>query len=416
MSKEIENKTTSISKDNKPLREKEVYFGSKDELEVENGFFKFSEIANGFEYGVSAEAIKYDGINQYIRITDITDNGRFDKTKISSPSKGIDDKYLVYENDILLARTGASVGKSYLYNKHDGLMYFAGFLIRMNVTELNSYYVKSFLSTSKYWNQVETMSARSGQPGLNAEEYKHFEIKRISKDKSTIIGNLLSQIDNLILNNSINQKSLNKLRKISLEQLMLKNTVDSVAFYELFEILEGLKGVNKENFEKSPNSCFISFKSIHSNNIYESTLENVYVDNFDMQNSVCYNDILITMSSENIEDIGIVSINKVKLKNLFLNSFSKILRVKNNYNPDYIYYLLKHSYYRKMIMNEGQGITRINLSINRISNIIIDLPNIEEQNKIANILSQMDKLIEIEEKKLEKLTEMKKYFLQQFFD
>lgn len=391
MSKEIENKTTSISKDNKPLREKEVYFGSKDELNYMHNT-KLSSL------------IKIHSGKDYKHLN----NGNVPVYGSGGLMCFVDKPISDHEDAIGIGRKG-SIEK---IHKLKYPFWTVDTLFWCTSKGYNLSYLKYLIETInlKRYDEGSTL------PSLSSANIKKIPISIHSENVVEKISAKLSQIDNLILNNSINQKSLNKLRKISLEQLMLKNTVDSVAFYELFEILEGLKGVNKENFEKSPNSCFISFKSIHSNNIYESTLENVYVDNFDMQNSVCYNDILITMSSENIEDIGIVSINKVKLKNLFLNSFSKILRVKNNYNPDYIYYLLKHSYYRKMIMNEGQGITRINLSINRISNIIIDLPNIEEQNKIANILSQMDKLIEIEEKKLEKLTEMKKYFLQQFFD
>lgn len=198
---------------------------------------KFKDIAEGFDYGVSAEAVPFDGINQYIRITDITESGKFDKSKLSSPSKGLEHKFKVNENDILLARTGASVGKSYLYDKCDGDMYFAGFLIRMHITKLDSYYVKSYLQTDNYWNQVKLMSARSGQPGINSNEYRNFQLPSINKDNSTTIGQFLSQIDNLIT------KQENKITSIKKYQSFILNIIFNEKFLGNIGTVKKLKDI-----------------------------------------------------------------------------------------------------------------------------------------------------------------------------
>ena len=100
----------------------------------------YNEIGENFKYGLSVPAIPFDGENKYLRITDIDDDTRvFDKTNLSSP--GIDlslaNEYILTEGDITFARTGASVGKSYLYDAKDGKIYFAGFLI--NNTSVNFY-------------------------------------------------------------------------------------------------------------------------------------------------------------------------------------------------------------------------------------------------------------------------------------
>ncbi|WP_270599210.1 hypothetical protein [Clostridium baratii] len=96
----------------------------------------FKEVFNKFEYGMNSAAIDFDGENKYIRITDIDDeSNKYKSDSLVSPEGNLDEKYLVKCNDILFARTGASVGKSYLYNEEDGKLYFAGFLIRGNVKE-----------------------------------------------------------------------------------------------------------------------------------------------------------------------------------------------------------------------------------------------------------------------------------------
>ena len=79
---------------------------------------KFGDIATGFDYGMNAAAKNYDGVNKYIRITDIDEaSSTYIDKDIVSPDDVLTDNYLVNNRDILLARTGASTGKSYLYKK-----------------------------------------------------------------------------------------------------------------------------------------------------------------------------------------------------------------------------------------------------------------------------------------------------------
>lgn len=101
------------------------------------------DVASGFEYGMNAAATVYDGSHKYIRITDIDDNSHLYSQDVPvSPEGQVDEKYRVRENDILFARTGASVGKSYRYQRSDGDLYYAGFLIRIHVnSDVNCGYV-----------------------------------------------------------------------------------------------------------------------------------------------------------------------------------------------------------------------------------------------------------------------------------
>ena len=138
-----------------------------------------SDVADGFEYGMNAAATSFDGEHKYIRITDIDDD---DHTYIDcdpvSPSGVLEEKYRVIEDNILFARTGASVGKSYLYRKTDGDLFFAGFLIRIHVKEgVDSEYVFLNTLTEEYDKWVLLESARSGQPGINAEQYRRYRFK-----------------------------------------------------------------------------------------------------------------------------------------------------------------------------------------------------------------------------------------------
>ena len=148
---------------------------------------------------MNAAAKPYDGQNKYIRITDIDEtSSTYNNEDIVSPDGTLSENYMVNERDILLARTGASTGKSYLYRKSDGKLYFAGFLIRANVAEHNPYFVFSQLHTHRYWRWVSIMSARSGQPGINSQEYASFPIFTTTLIEENKISTLLSLIDERI--------------------------------------------------------------------------------------------------------------------------------------------------------------------------------------------------------------------------
>ena len=148
---------------------------------------------------MNAAAKPFDGENKYIRITDIDEvSSTYDDKDIVSPDGILTDNYAVNDRDILLARTGASTGKSYLYRKSDGKLYYAGFLIRANITEHNPYFVFSQLHTHRYWRWVSIMSARSGQPGINSQEYSSFPIFTTSLHEENKIASLLSRLDERI--------------------------------------------------------------------------------------------------------------------------------------------------------------------------------------------------------------------------
>ena len=158
------------------------------------------DVASGFEYGMNAAATVYDGSHKYIRITDIDDNSHLYSQDVPvSPEGQVDEKYRVRENDILFARTGASVGKSYRYQRSDGDLYYAGFLIRIHVnSDVNCDYVFQNTLTEAYRRWVLLESARSGQPGINAEQYKQYRFLLPPLELQNKISTLATNLDNLI--------------------------------------------------------------------------------------------------------------------------------------------------------------------------------------------------------------------------
>ena len=183
---------------------------------------KLGEVAISFEYGLNAAAKEYDGINKYIRITDIDDSSRaFRDDDLTSPDIELSgaEKYRLQDGDILFARTGASVGKSFIYRLSDGLVYFAGFLIRARIKpEHSAEFLFQSTLTPHYEQYINITSQRSGQPGVNAQEYADYPILLPKYEEQKKIGGFLHQLDNLI---TLHQRKCDELQNI--KKFMLQN-------------------------------------------------------------------------------------------------------------------------------------------------------------------------------------------------
>ena len=184
---------------------------------------RLQDVANGFDYGINSAATTFDGVHKYIRITDIDDDSRqYLSDDIVSPSDTPEEKYRVSDNDILFARTGASVGKSYLYTPDDDALYFAGFLIRISVKkEYDSYFVYLNTLTSKYEKWLRLESMRSGQPGVNAEQYRNYAFRCPNYQTQVKIANIIKGIDSKILKERMSLSKLNSLKNGLLQQLFI---------------------------------------------------------------------------------------------------------------------------------------------------------------------------------------------------
>ena len=182
---------------------------------------KLGEISSSPKYGLNASGIDYDGEHKYLRITDIDEvTHTFSPEEITTPSEFSDD-YLLEENDIVFARTGASTGKTYLYNPNDGDLYFAGFLIKFHIKDANARFVFYQTCTHEYEKWVHIMSTRSGQPGINSEEYSTLKIKLPCKSEQQKIADCLSSLDSLIQNQQNVVTTWQQRKKALLQQMFV---------------------------------------------------------------------------------------------------------------------------------------------------------------------------------------------------
>ena len=369
---------------------------------------KLKNISNNISYGMTCASKKFDGKNKYIRITDIDENTSLYINDPVSPSGILENKFLVKENDILFARTGASTGKTYLYNKEDGILYFAGFLIRANIKDqYNVKFIFEQTKTNKYKNWVKVMSIRSGQPGINASEYGNYIFDITEFKEQEKIANFLSLLD----------------KKIELQ----KRKVDVLKIYK-----KGLlsKLYYTKNGEKTKISDILEEvvdKSTVNNqyNVISSTKENLVLQReyfnkkIASENNIGYKILKKYQIVFSPQNLWMGNINYNEKYNIGIVSPSyKVFNIKAGYDKNYIANLLKIPraiYYYMINSEQGASIVRRNLNMETFYEISFNIPSINEQIKIGNIIRKIYLKIENEEMCLKQLERLKKGLLQKMF-
>ena len=373
---------------------------------------KFGDIATGFDYGMNAAAKPYDGQNKYIRITDIDEaSSTYNNEDVVSPDGTLSENYVVNERDILLARTGASTGKSYLYRKSDGKLYFAGFLIRANVAEHNPYFVFSQLHTHRYWRWVSIMSARSGQPGINSQEYASFPIYTTTLIEENKISTLLSLIDERISTQNKIIEKLETLIKGIVDTIFTANKFPKLPFKEIY-VRAGEGGTPATSNPEYYDNGIIPFIKIDD-------LQNKYIKT----NKDCITELGLQKSSTWIVPANsIIYSNGATIGAISINLFpvctkQGILGVvpKADINVEFLYYFMTSTAFTKAVERIVTKGTMRTAYLKDINHILCPVPCSVKQNEIAKLLSTLSEKLENEVIFQMKLQKQKEFLLSQMF-
>ena len=368
---------------------------------------KFGDIATGFDYGMNAAAKNYDGVNKYIRITDIDEaSSTYTDKDIVSPDGILTDNYLVNNRDILLARTGASTGKSYLYKQSDGKLYYAGFLIRANVTTHDPYFVFSQLHTHRYWRWVSIMSARSGQPGINSQEYSSFPIYTTSIEEESKIAKLLSLLDERIATQNKIIEDLQKLKSAIIEKEYSNKTKN------ISRLGDFIGQISKRNKDRAIHNV-LSVSNSQGFIQQSEQFENRIVASDDTSN---YKIVERNHFAFNPARINVGSIARLTtFERGIVSPMYICFRTKDCLSPEYLDYYFESKQFFTEIQKRLEGSVRQCLSFEGLCNIPLYLPTVEIQQQIGKRLSALAQEIKLETDFLELLQKQKKFLLHQMF-
>ena len=175
----------------------------------------------------------------------------------------------------------------------------------------------------------------------------------------------------------------------------------------------GLSGKTKENFGHG-DAQFITYMNVFSNPIANLEMtEAVEIDA--KQNRVKKGDVFFTTSSETPEEVGMSCVMPENKDNIYLNSFCFGYRPTEKFDLDYLAYVLRADSFRKEMTFLAQGISRYNISKNKVMEVSIPIPNLEEQTMVGRYFSNLDHLITLHQRKCEQTKKLKKYMLQKMF-
>ena len=144
-------------------------FGTLDEPKVEVKKLIDVVLSSG-QYGSNTSATDYqEGKPRYIRITDINDDGSLNDD--IKTAEVIEDKYKLIPGDIVFARTGATVGKTYMHETGNAI--YAGYLIKyqMNESRMKPAFMKALTHSKTYYNWVANSQKIGAQPNISADQY-----------------------------------------------------------------------------------------------------------------------------------------------------------------------------------------------------------------------------------------------------
>ena len=162
------------------------------------------------KYGIAAPAVpRNNNLPTYLRITDINDDGTVNKGSLCSVEDENSKNYILKENDIVFARTGNSTGRSYFYNKNDGELVYAGFLIKfsLNPNIVNPVILKYYTHSKPYYDWIHSFDTGATRGNINAQTYANMPVVLPEKNVQDIIVHILSSLDAKIeTNNKLNEK------------------------------------------------------------------------------------------------------------------------------------------------------------------------------------------------------------------
>ena len=358
-----------------------------------------------------------------IRYGDIYTKYNFVIKDISSytNSKGTEIK----KGDILFTGSGETaeeIGKSVAFI--DDYKALAGgdiIIFRPNI-DLNSIFLSYILNFGKCRKDISIMGQGHTVVHIYASSLEILKVILPPLDEQKRIAEVLSLCDDVIenLTELIEKKEQYKkgvMQRLLSGEVRFKGFTDEWQKYKLLDIgisYSGLTNKNASNFIDNCNAKYVTYKSIYdSNKIDINRLEDVFVEKDEKQNLVQYGDAFFTISSETPDEVAISSVLLDKVDNTYLNSFCFGFRFDFNILlPEFARYYFRSNYIRKYTYKLSQGSTRFNLSKNKFLEMIINIPSIEEQKKIAGLLSLIDEEIENLKKQLELRKQQKKGLMQ----
>ena len=344
------------------------------------------------------------------------------KIVITSSTKRVSEKEAYKNNaenleaDSILMSINGTIGNVALYNNEPIMLGKSACYINSkdNVDKKFLFYYLQYPKTQSYF-----------EAELTGTTIKNLSLQSIRKTKICIptieeqhkMSHFLQKIDERIATQNKIIEKYESLIQAMCDTLIERETQKvTLSFSDFGQSYSGLSGKSAKDFGKG--YPFITYMNVYQNQIIDSSdVGLVKINETEQQSVVRYGDILITLSSETPEEVGIGAVYLGETYPLYLNSFCFGIHITDEakiYPPFLAYYVSSQSF-RKAVYPLAQGSTRFNLQKSDFMKKQFSFPVIEKQRKIYSILkTYSDKLI-VEKLIMRSLCNQKCYMLRQLF-
>lgn len=374
-------------------------------------------LSEKLKYGANESAESEDKDQpRYIRITDINDSGTLREDTFKSLEIEKAQEYLLNDLDILLARSGATVGKSYLHKKDKvNVACYAGYLIRarFNKENYDPQFINLFLQSKAYWSWIESVNIQATIQNVSAEKYNDLALSIPSLAEQKIIADFLdkrlAQVDALIAKQETLLEKLAEQRVALISHAVTKGLNPDVEMKESDVVLlgnipntwnvkrlkfllseklkyganESAESEDKENpryiritdIDDSGNLKDETFKSLESEKAQEYLLDDL--------------DILLARSGATVGKSYLYKAESVGIA-CYAGYLIRARLDQENYNPEFVNYFLQSKQYWDWISSINIQATIQNVSAEKYNDLTLAIPSLEEQKQLIEYLKNED--------------------------
>lgn len=346
------------------------------------------------QYGANEKAIDGNPIDnyRYIRITDIDDKGNLNND--FKTVQNVDKKYILDDGDFLFARSGNTVGKTFLYKSVMGKALYAGYLIRFKTKrkELLPEYLNAYTYMNIYKKWVNHTQTGTSQPNINAQMYSNMKIplpplkvqNQIVEECETIdketqkaeetVQKLRAEIEEKVQQVYESQANFIEIRKVSVNiQYGLNEKMNTVEKgYKIFRMNEIIAGRMNDNGQ-------MKYADILEEEFQKYKLEK--------------GDILFNRTNS-IEHVGKTGIFDLEGNYCFASYLIRIKTDEKQINSFFLNYMMNsNNFQREAKSKASKSINQVNINATIMGNIEIPVPSLSEQKKLVAKLEKIENQI-----------------------
>ena len=364
------------------------------------------------KYGANAAA-QFDDPSwpRFVRITDITEDGRLKEDTFRSLPLEEAAPYLLNDGDVLLARSG-SIGRSFIYKPEWGVACHAGYLIRARLShQFDPKFVYWALNSDSYWAWIEGISIRSTIQNVSAEKYADYALPAPPLETQHRIAQFLDEktarIDGLIEKKRALLERLAEKRQALITRAVTKGLnpdapmkpsgidwLGDIPTHWEVKQLRRVRGYMTSGsrgwaaYYADEGELFLRMTNVTGEGIELDLSELRYVDlegvTEGTRTSVREGDVLITITAE----LGAVGIVRKEVEGAYINQHLALFRPRPDLcNSDFLVNFLSTEMARAQFILSGQGGTKQGLGFEQVNNVIIGFPPLDEQRMISDYCS-----------------------------